>query len=67
MQLYIVSAIAKEKVGSVAKRVKAPFLRRPCDLGSTHTLVAQVIASLDKALYDDYICLVASNKQQIKW
>jgi len=26
-----------------------------------------VVASLDKALYDDYICLVASNKQQIQW
>jgi len=22
---------------------------------------------LDKALYDDYLCLVASNKQQIQW
>jgi len=26
-----------------------------------------MIASLNKALYDDYLCLVASNKQQIKW
>ena len=24
-----------------------------------------VVASLDKTLYDDYLCLVASNKQQI--
>ena len=24
-----------------------------------------VVASLDKALYDDHLCLVASNKQQI--
>jgi len=23
--------------------------------------------SFDKALYDDYLCLVASNKQQINW
>jgi len=37
------------------------------DLGSTSTLVAHVVASLDKALYDDYLCLVASNKQQIQW
>jgi len=22
---------------------------------------------LDKALYDDYLCLVASKKQQIQW
>ena len=26
-----------------------------------------VVASLDKMLYDDYLCLVASNKQQIQW
>jgi len=32
----------------------------------TPTLIVQVVASLDKALYDDYLCLVASNKQQIR-
>jgi len=26
-----------------------------------------VVASLDKAYRDDCFCLVASNKQQIKW
>jgi len=26
--------------------------------GSTLTLIAHVVASLDKALYDDYLCLV---------
>jgi len=26
-----------------------------------------VFASVKKALYDDYLCLVASNKQQIQW
>ena len=26
-----------------------------------------VVAYLDKMLYDDYLCLVASNKQQIHW
>ena len=26
-----------------------------------------VVAFLDKTLYDDYLCLVASNKQQIHW
>jgi len=58
-------------VGSVAERVKAPFLWRPCDsrlrdLGSTPTLIGHVVASVDKTLYDDYLCLVASNKQQIQ-
>jgi len=28
-------------------------------------LVAYVVASLDKALYDDYLYVMASNKQQI--
>ena len=26
-----------------------------------------VVASLDKAFYDDYLCMVASNMQQIQW
>ena len=26
-----------------------------------------VVASLDKAFYDNYLCIVASNKQQIQW
>ena len=26
----------------------------------------RVVASLDKAFYDDYLCMVASNKQQIQ-
>ena len=28
---------------------------------------SHIVASLDKTLYDDYLCLVASNKQQIQW
>ena len=28
---------------------------------------SHVVASLDKTLYDDYLCLVASNQQQIQW
>jgi len=36
-------------------------------IGSTFSLIGHVVASLDKALFDDYLCLVASNKQQIKW
>ena len=53
-------------MSSVAKWVKASFLRRPRshDLGSTpHP--GHAAASLNKMLYDDYLCLVASNKQQI--
>ena len=26
-----------------------------------------VVVSLDKTLYDDYLCLIASNKSQIQW
>jgi len=37
------------------------------DPPTTSTLVVHVVASLDRALYDDYLCLVASNKQQIQW
>ena len=50
-------------VGSMAERVKMSFLRRPWshDLGSTRTLVM----FLHKSLYDDYLCLVGTNKQQI--
>ena len=53
-------------VGSVAEKSKGVVL--------TTNLIARywfnshlghVPASLDKALYDDYLCLVASDKQQI--
>jgi len=37
------------------------------DLRSTPILTRHVVASLIKALYDDYLCLVASNKQKIQW
>jgi len=55
--------------GTEADRVKAPLLWRPWsyDLGSIPILVAYVVASFDKALYDNYVCLVASNKHQINW
>ena len=29
--------------------------------------LGHVVASLDKAFYDDYLCMVASNMQQIQW
>jgi len=35
------------------------------DLGLTPTFIAYVVALLDKALYDNYLSLVASNKQHI--
>jgi len=63
-----------QPISVLAERVKAPFFRRSAtvwsrlrDLSSTLTLIGHVVASLDKALYDDYFCLVASHKQQIKW
>jgi len=34
---------------------------------NSHPHRTSVAASLDKALYDDYLCLVALNKQQIQW
>ena len=53
-------------VGSVAEWVKASFLRRLWSQGHEfHPHPGHVVASLDKTLYDNYLCLVASNKQQI--
>jgi len=47
-------------VGSVAERVKAPFLSQPCyhehDRLIAFTLIGHIVAILDKALYDDYLC-----------
>jgi len=37
------------------------------DLGSTPTFFNHIVVSLDKVLYNDYLCLVASNKKQIQW
>jgi len=36
------------------------------DLDATLTLVTHVAASLDKALYDDYLCLLAFTREQIQ-
>ena len=50
----------------MAKWVKASFLRRL--RSQDHEFnphPGHVVASLDKTLYDNYLCLVASNKQQI--
>jgi len=32
---------------------------------STPTLIVRVVASLDKTLYDDYLCLVASKSSKL--
>ena len=34
---------------------------------SVGSMAKRVKASLDNMLYDDYLCLVASNKLQIQW
>ena len=52
----------------MAERVKASFLQRP----ESHNLgfnpnPDHAVAFLDKTLFDDYLCLVALNKQQIQW
>jgi len=42
-------------------------LAAPLDFDSTPTLFTHVVASVDKTLYDDYLCLGVLKKQQIKW
>ena len=54
------------QVGSVAEWVKASFLRRLWSQDHEfNPHPGHVVASLDKKLYDNYLCSVASNKQQI--
>jgi len=75
MQLILYTLIIDEQVtriGSMAKRVKASFLQRPCD--HYRLIYVQLSLSLhcfaiglDRAIYDDYPCLVASNKQKTNW
>ena len=52
------------------------FLQQPWSNVFTMTLIAwfglnphpgHVIAFLDKTLYDNYLCQMASNKQQTQW
>ena len=58
--------VESDSIGSMAKRVKASFLQRPWSRDHGFNLhPGHVVASLDKTLYDDYLCLVALNKQQI--
>jgi len=53
----------------VAERVEARFIgdRVITIAYQLPPSLRRVVASLDKALYDDYLCLVTSNKQKIKW
>jgi len=53
-------------VYSVAEKVKAPFLRWPRSWSHLRSSSGSVVESLE-ALCDDYMCLVASNKQKINW
>ena len=55
------------KIGSVAQWFGASFLRRPWSQGWRFNYQPSfVVASLDKVLHDDYLCLVESGKQQIE-
>ena len=50
----------------MAERVTAKFYDDSGRMTSVQP-TPYVVASLDKTLYDDYLCLVASNKQQMHW
>jgi len=53
-------------VSSMAERINAPFLPQPTSI--LFDVIIHIVASLDiKVLYNDYLCLVTSNKQQIQW
>ena len=55
-------------VDSVAEWVKASFLTTTLiEWSGFNPHPGHVVACLDKTLYDDYLCSVASNKQQIQW
>jgi len=60
----------REDIGSSAEMVKVPFYsNRDYDriiLGQLPPSSRRVVASLDKALYNDYLCLVASNKSKLR-
>ena len=52
----------------MAEWVKASFFKTTLiELSGFNPHPSHVIAFLDKTLYDDYLCLMASNKQQIQW
>ena len=57
----------REIVGSVAERVKASFLRRPDRMISVQLEQWSCCCVFGEDLYDDYLSLVASNKQQTLW
>ena len=55
------------KPGNVAKRVKCRFSDSLIAKFGFNQHPALNVASLDKTVYDDYLCLVAANKLQIHW
>ena len=57
----------KSLISRVAERVKASFYDDPDHMIWVQPPPGHIVASLDKTHYDDYLCLVASNKQQISW
>ena len=52
-------------VGSVAEKAKTSFLTHYLDSINTHP--GKIVVSLVKTLYNNYLCWVASKKQQIQW
>ena len=66
---YKVSSATKiscrRQLGRMGKGVV--FATTLIELSGFNPHPGHVVASLDKTLYDDYLCLVASNKQQIQW
>jgi len=52
----------REKEGKLWNKTDGRLL---CSMCSTPTLIGHVVSSLDRALYKNYLCLIASNKQQI--
>ena len=51
----------------MAERVKGLFYDDPDRMTWVQPATGHVVASFDKALYDDYLCLVASNKHKFTW
>jgi len=67
LKVYTGPVFFGSPVKSVAKRVKAPFLWRLWFMAWSwfNTYTSRIVATLDKELYDNYLCLTISKKQQI--
>ena len=62
-QMYEKKAICRQR-GRMGKGVG--FTTTMIEWSGFNPHPSDVVASLDKTLYDDYLCLVASNKQQVQ-